>query len=236
MRQALGEFILSLNGIRALANNINQNTGQALANSSVRQLHETQQCGAIVLLTGYFEAFLKELVRRYLRDLCLSGVAFSALPARMQHKHFEGGGKILTKASEAGRTGITTSFGSATREDVVARLYSTSANANFNIVWEAFADTGANPRAAVVKTIGNDLGLEDFWRSISTNSGDPARWSDTAVISKLDDLISRRNSCAHTGIVNPIPTAFDILDFSDLLQVIGESFVSTLEIKLITYP
>ncbi|WP_349736562.1 MAE_28990/MAE_18760 family HEPN-like nuclease [Pseudomonas jessenii] len=238
MRQTLNEFYSSLNRIRALANHILQNTGQALANASVRELHETQQCGSIVLLTGYFEAFLKDLVKAYMRDLCATGVAFLSLPQSIQNKHYEGGGKILTKASEAGRKGLTTSFGSATREDIVSRLNSSSLspNAGFQIVWEAFADTGANPRADVVKTIGKDLGLVDFWRAISNNSGSQATWSDTAITTKLDDLISKRNSCAHTGIVTPIPTASDILDFADMLTAVGEGFVKSLEAQLSNYP
>lgn len=238
MRQTLTEFYSSLNRVRSLAHNIIQNTGQALASASIRELHETQQCGSIVLLTGYFEAFLKDLVKAYMRDLCATGVAFLSLPQSIQNKHYEGGGKILTKASEAGRKGLATSFGSATREDVVARLNSSSSNpgAGFQIVWEAFADTGANPRADVVKNIGKDLGLTDFWRAISNNSGNHATWSDTAITTKLDDLISKRNSCAHTGVVTPIPTASDILDFADMLTAVGEGFVKTLEVQLSSYP
>jgi hypothetical protein len=236
MRQALADFGSSLNRIRALANSIVAGTGAALADPAVLDLHETQQCGAIVLLTGYFEAFLKDLVRRFIEDVAASGVAFAGLPDAIRDCHFEGGGRVLTKASESARKGRPTPFGNATREDIVARLHSaSSATGSYQIVWEAFADTEANPGPGVVKGIAKNLGLKNFWPTVASKSGDPARWSDTALTSKLNDLIAKRNECAHTGKVSPIPTAADVLDFADMLETLGNGFVSALEDELATH-
>ena len=233
MRQALADFGSSLNRIRSLARNIVAGTGAALADPLVLSLHETQQCGAIVLLTGYFEAFLKDLVRRFIEDLSTCGVTFAGLPDAIRDCHFEGGGRVLTKASEAARKGRATPFGNATREDIVARLNSASGGSgSYQIVWEAFADTESNPGPEVVKAIAKNLGLKDFWRTVSSKSGDPARWSDSALKSKLNDLIAKRNECAHTGKVSPIPTAADVLDFADMLEALGTGFVSALEDEL----
>ncbi len=233
MRQAFADFGTSLNRIRALANNINANTGPALANPLVRELHETQQCGAIVLLTGYFEAFLKDLVRQFIDDLSRTGLEFSRLPTAIQNRHFEGGGRVLTRASEAARNRQVTPFGNATREDIVARLHSTSAAAgSYQIVWEAFADTKANPNPNVVSEIAKNLGMNDFWGTATFRSGNSGPWSNTALKSKLNDLITMRNECAHTGQVSPIPTAADVLDFADMLEALGESFVSALESQI----
>lgn len=236
MRHALTDFGASLERIRALANNIAAATGAALANTATRELHETQQCGAVVLMTGYFEAFLKDLVRRFIEDLSMSGLAFSGLPEDIRNRHFEGGGKVLTKASEFARKGKATPFGNPTREDIVARLHSTSnAGAPYQIVWEAFADTQANPGPDVVRDIARGLGLKKIWPTIASHSGDPARWSDSALTTKLADLVSKRNACAHTGTVSPIPTASDILDFADMLQALGTGFVTALEAELTTH-
>lgn len=233
MRQVLADFDASLNRIRALANSIVAGTADALSNSAIRELHETQQCGAIVLMTGYFEAFLKELVRRFIEDLSASGIAFSALPENIRNRHFAGGGKVLTKATECAHKGKPAPFGSATREDIVARLHSPSnAGGSYQIVWEAFADTQANPGPNAVKEIAHGLGLKTFWPTVSTHSGAPARWSDTALTTKLADLVAKRNACAHTGTVSPIPTAADILEFADMLQALGTGFVTALEAKL----
>lgn len=237
MRQhALADFGTSLNRIRALANSIVSATAAALADSAVRELHETQQCGAVVLLTGYFEAFLKDLVRRFVEDLSASGIAFTGLPEKIRDRHFEGGGRVLMKAAEFARKGKPTPFGNATPQDLVARLHSVSnTGGTYQVVWEAFADTQANPGPDVVKEIAQGLGLTDFWRKISAHSGDAVRWSDSALTTKLGDLIAKRNACAHTGTVSPIPTAPDILDFADMLQAIGTGFVTSLEAELLNY-
>lgn len=232
MRQALADFGTSLNRIRALANSIVAATGAALSNPAIRELHETQQCGSVVLLTGYFEAFLKDLVRRYIEDLSASGVAFTGLPENMRNRHFEGGGKILSRAVEFARKGKPAPFGNATPQDIVARLHSASAGGSYQIVWEAFADTQANPGPDVVKEIAKGLGLNNFWPTVSTHSGNPARWSDSALTSQLIDLIAKRNACAHTGTVSPIPTAADILNFADMLEALGTGFVTALEAEL----
>ncbi|RYZ17904.1 MAG: hypothetical protein EOO70_00570 [Myxococcaceae bacterium] len=236
MRQALADFGTSLNRIRALANSILAATGSALADPMIRELHETQQCGAVVLMTGYFEAFLKDMVRRFIEDLSVSGVTFAGLPEDIRNRHFEGGGNVLTKASEFARKGKAAPFGSATREDLVARLHSASnAAGSYQIVWEAFADTQANPGPLVVKEIAHNLGVKKFWPTVSTHSGNPARWSDSALTTKLADLIVKRNACAHTGTVSPIPTASDILDFTDMLEALGTGFVTALEVELVAH-
>lgn len=232
MRQALADFGISLNRIRALANSILAATGAALANTAIRELHETQQCGSVVLLTGYFETFLKDLVRRYIEDMSASGVAFSGLPKGIRERHFEGGGKVLTKAVEFARKGKPAPFGNATPQDIVARLHSASAGGSYQIVWEAFADTQANPGPDVVREIANGLGLKNFWPTVSNHSGNAARWSDSALINQLKDLIGKRNACAHTGTVSPIPTAGDLLDFADMLEALGTGFVTALEAEL----
>lgn len=236
MRRALADFDTSLNRIRVLANSILAATGAALASTATREVHETQQCGAVVLLTGYFEAFLKDLVRRFIEDLSVSGLAFAGLPEDIRNRHFEGGGKVLTKASEFARKRKATPFGNATREDIVARLHSaSSAGTPYQIVWEAFADTQANPGPDVVREIAQVLGIKKVWPTLSRHSNDPARWSDTALTTKLADLVAKRNACAHTGTVSPIPTAADIIDFADMLQALGTGFVTALEAELTTH-
>lgn len=229
MHQALADFGASLNRIRALANNILGATGPALADPLVRDRHETQQCGSVVLLTGYFEAFLKDLVKRYIEELSACGIAFANLPKKVQEQHLIGGGKVLTKAAECVRKGKPAPFGDATPQDIIARLHSAYSGKSYQIVWEAFANTQSNPGPDVVKEIAESLELKNFWPTVSSHSGDRLRWSDSAMISKLRDLIEKRNACAHTGTVSPIPTAGDILDFADMLEAIGTGFVTALE-------
>jgi hypothetical protein len=233
MRHALADFDLSLQRVRALADHISANTGAALAEPALREIHETQQCGALVLLTGYFEAFIKNLVQRFVEGLSRSGLEFGELPEAIRHQHFEGGGIVLTKASQAARKGRSTPFGNATREDIVARLHSPSAAGPYQILWEAFADTQANPAPHVVKEIAENLDVRNFWPVVAQKASNSSRaWSVSSLTEMLNDLIAKRNECAHTGKVFPVPTAGEIIDFSEMLAAIGTGFVAALEDRL----
>jgi RiboL-PSP-HEPN len=230
MRTVLADFESSLKRIRSLSDRIIQETGAALTNPDVLALHETQQCGAVVLLTGYLEGFLKGLVKEFIGSLSQSGTAFTALPPDVQRLHFEGGGKFLREASIAGREGRPTHFGTVTREDVAMRIHSATTGSSFDLVWEAFADTEANPGPKVVKRIGGSLGLQPatFWRDVSSACGDAA-WSATAIEASLKTLVDKRNACAHTGRVTPVPTAAEILKYVEMLGALATGMVVTLE-------
>lgn len=236
MITVLQNFSSSLDRVRDLAQHILSNTTAALVDSRLRSLQETQRCGAVVLLSGYFEAFLKDCVRKYVEDLSSSGVTFSSLPKVLQDTHFESGGKILTEASRAASSGRATTFGIASREDIVARLHSTSASggagSTFQILWEAFADTSANPRPKVVKEMVQRLGISNVWPEIALKASDV----ESRLIAVLDDLIAKRNECAHTGLVSPIPTPAELLQYVDTLQRIATGLVALLNDELAKYP
>lgn len=230
MRTALADFRTSLDRIRALSDNLARDTGKALADSEIRTLHETLQCGAVVLLSGYLEAFLKDVVRAFARELPRAGIPFSCLPDLVQERHYEGGGRLLSPP-ELKRAQLR--FGVITRVDVVSRLCSAGAGLPaYELIWEAFADTKANPDPDSVKDIGKNLGISEFWPTISRNSGDRARWSETALTLTLRDLVDKRNEAAHTGTVRVMPTAGDLIVYVEMLSAFGVGLVSTFEAEL----
>lgn len=226
MRTALAAFDQSLTRVRKLADRIAQEAPAAMTDRALLELHETQQCGATVLLSGYFEAFLKDCVRAFVQSVSRSGTPFTSLPSTMRDRHYEAGGKVLTLASETMRNGRSSPFGPLAREDVAMRLHSVaSAHGSYDILWEAFADTRANPSAAVVREIAQTLGASNVWPEISRGCGVP----DTRLIAILEDLIRKRNECAHTGQVSPIPTSTELKQFADTLRDIATGLVVVLE-------
>lgn len=236
MRVALVNLYSSLGNVRDLINEIVANTSRALANPRVRVRHETQQCGSIVLMTGYFEAFLKDVVRAFISDLCQANTDFTGLPDVIQNIHFEVGGRVLTEVSRARRSSGFTPLGIVPREDVAERLYSPAFNdsaKSYAIVWEAFADTKSNPNPGVVAEIAKNLGMKNVWPTIAAKSG--SGHSDSTLSTALQNLIVLRNSCAHTGTVSPIPTAADILDHLQNLEWIASGLVYALEDELNNY-
>lgn len=239
MRTALTSFQSSLIRIRDGADYMVQRTAATLSDAALRTFFEIQRCGAVVLLTGYFESFLKDCVRAFIDGLSGSGVAFNALPDVIRDTHFESGGSILARASQAARRGRPTSFGGATREDIAARLHSpnSSAAGGYQIVWEAFADTEANPGPAVVTNIAKRVGLTSVWPTIaakaSTAVGAPV--SEGALVAKLADLVSKRNECAHTGTAGVIPTPIELKEYAETLDRIAQGIVGALEDHLAAY-
>jgi hypothetical protein len=239
MRTALTNLQTSLVRIRNGADYMIAQTAAALADPAMRAIFETQQCGSVVLLTGYFEGFLKDCVRAFIDQLSRSGVAFAALPPVIRDTHFESGGNVLTRASQAARKGRATSFGSASREDIAARLHSASTGpaGGYQIVWEAFADTEANPAPAVVTNVAQRLGLGNVWPTVAAKASVAvgAAVADGALTSKLADLVSKRNECAHTGTAAVIPTAVELKEYAETVDRIGQGFVGALEDLLATY-
>lgn len=233
MRQAQNNFVDSLRKIRNLVTHIAANTTSAMGNPLVLEMSETQQCATVVLLTGCFETFLKDVIRSFIAGLSSSSSDFTDLHASIRSTHFTSGGKVLTEVSKSSGSAR---FSGVSKEDVVRRLYSpchSTRAKTYVILWEAFADTKANPNTDVVKQIGKSLGLDNVWTKIAINS--KTSHSDSTLISTLDDLVRVRNACAHTGSVTPIPGTGKLLDYVDCLSWIAEGFVSTLEIELSNY-
>jgi len=236
MNNARTNLISSLGNVRDIINDIVANTGAALANPQIRIRHETLQCGAVVLMTGYFEAFLKDVVRAFIDSLCNRNTDFHNLPDKIRQTHYESGGKVLEAVAKARRSGNFTPLGTASPEDVVERLWSPgfqSTPTNYVILWEAFAITNSNPSPTVVNDIGRGLGMTEVWSKIAMHSG--SGHTHSTLSATLQNLIIVRNSCAHTGTVNPLPSTADILFYLDSLEWIATGLVGALQNELIQY-
>jgi hypothetical protein len=224
------DFDLSLGRVRALAEHIQSDSS---LDSKSMALRETQQCGAIVLLSGYLEAFLKASLKKFIERICESGVAFSALPPAIQQAHYRGGAELLKSVAVGPSKGRHKGL---TREDLVSRLSSVTGS-SYKIVWEAFADTGANPNPEQVQRMAKKVGVtapkqRDLWGMMHQESGASVEFAGGTLKAKLTDLVEKRNECAHTGTVYPVPTAMEIIEYTEVLSVIGQGFTILLEKQL----
>ncbi|MBR0734427.1 hypothetical protein JQ595_37340 [Bradyrhizobium japonicum] len=228
MKKALDAFLESLDRVRNLADAIFAATS---VEEKVRLINETQQSAATVLLTGYFEAFLKEVMRAYITELSASGTPFDDLPVSIRQQHFESGGRVLQEVSSRARRNLSSRYGNARPEDIVARLNSpvASANGSYSILWEAFADTQESPRSSVVADLLKNLGLKEVWISIESTAG------SSSLAQSLNALIEVRNECAHTGRISNVPTPPELLQYVETLTAIGSALVKVLDAELDTY-
>lgn len=218
MRAALAALQGDVDRIRAVTDWLD--TPQAL---TLRQATDAIRSGCVVLLCSYFETFVKDTVKAFVRDVNALGRKFEDLPDKIKYTHFERGGRYLEKASRNDKKNGNTSL----CDDLATRLYSTTKGTNYTLVWEAFADTRSNPRPSVV---GEILGLFDIdkpWKKIDQKTGGKGDILNTF----LDTFIEMRNVCAHTGSNAQPPTSQGIRDDIDNILVISQAIVEVLEEK-----
>lgn len=233
MRAALADLQISLGGIRDLVQNILAETGLALTDPHVLRRHEIQQCACPVLLSGYFESFLKDVIKAFVGSVASRGRPFATLPERMRRVNFEAGGRVLTSVAKDTRRPYAL-FPHTTAEDVIVRLDSPRQNplSGYTLIWEAFTDTQANPGPEVVSDLLRDLDVQAVWPAIAAKAGE----SESTLLARLNDLIVVRNACAHTGTMSPSPPgASRVLDYVDAIEKAASGIVLVLEDELKKY-
>lgn len=180
-------------------------------------------CASIVLLSGYFESYLKDIVREYIEQINALGKPISLIPFDMQAKHYAGGAEALLWASKRDKNLKSTSIS----QDLTRRLGSLHNQTGYELAWEAFANTKSNPGTDTVNKILAGLEIKKTWDEINTLSKEHGRL-DTFLAS----FIEMRNVCAHTGRHNTPPSAFELLGYVERFRALAECIDLLIGIRL----
>src|SRR5271165_66150 len=113
MRSALQRLKSAIARVRDIAADIAATTPQALKDPALLQRHNTIQCACPVVLSGYFETFLKDLAEAFIAGLHARGTPFLNLPNKIQMHHFEKGASLIVAKIQNRAKWIT-----ATHEDM----------------------------------------------------------------------------------------------------------------------
>jgi hypothetical protein len=224
MQGALRQLQSSLDRIRDIANDIDAHAGDALRDPVVRARHETTQCSCTVILSGYFESFLRDTAEGCAADICALRMPFVALDTRIREAHFEEGALVLNRVAHARKTKKVT-WVSATAEDIARRLHSVSSAATNELVWEAFAETRASPGPDVIRDFLHRFGVRKAWDRIASKTPYSSSW----LVDALNNFIRVRNECAHTGTAAVIPLPSDLRQFCALLDTLATALVAVLQ-------
>lgn len=191
---------------------------------------ETLRCACTVILSGFFETFLKECAAAFIAEISLRNVPFSDLPPYTQLRHFEGGGELLgLKARNHSRA----SWVSGDHFDLVQRLSSPALrSSNYTLVWEAFATTQGNPGPDVVEEILKSLGVDNRNPRLNTALGG----TYSGLRFALGAFILVRNECAHTGTAVNVPTTGAVRSYCTTIEAISHAVVCVLEGRLTEIP
>lgn len=252
MDGALQQLDEALRGVEHLIDDIAADSQLAVVNPQIRRRIELQACATTVLMSGFFEEFLKGVTRSVATEVAACARPFSALPEELRDAHFEQGGHVLTTVHKAFKKGrLTHHWGTASPEEVTRRLYSPSASAAgsaaaaaaaaaagppgvvpapppYELLWEAFVDVRKNPDSEIVGNLFQRLGLKKPWPLLAVFLPRPA-WNETLVVSVLNDLRDKRNLCAHTGEVAPPPDIPQMHQFVSMLRALSSAIVGLLQ-------
>jgi hypothetical protein len=221
LRAALTDFQASLAKIEDITRDIDANASAALAHHSVHDRHETIQCACTAILSGFFETFLKQVAESFIDSVSALNIPFTALPEAIRKAHYANGGAVLQgKQNNKGKY----LWVSASPDDIARRLASVS-QIPYELLWEAFADTQANPSPDVVKDLLRFCGLTNAWSKVVAKAG----MTENTMANQLTSFLAVRNECAHRGKSSNIPSPNDIRTYCTYLTRLGLGIVEALE-------
>jgi hypothetical protein len=224
MQNAFANLKASLDRVREIAVDIDANVQAALADAAIQARHETTLCAASVILSGFLESFLREVAEEVAGDICNRGLPFDNLPAKIRATHYWDGAAHLREVARQERSEKPLMLSKAS--DVARRLASVrNAQIPYEIVWEAFADTQANPGP---DQIGAFLKRFDIEEPLPTLAGAMNTTQNNLVL-RLRSFMEIRNECAHTGSARNVPTTSDVQGFCDLIEQLSAGIVAVLQ-------
>jgi hypothetical protein len=182
------------------------------------------RCGAVVLLSGYLESYIKASMNEFITQVNSFGHPLTKLPKKMTYTHFRAGAKALERqVRDDIRVGST-----ARCESIATRLASISSVTGYTLVWEAFAETRSNPNSEVVKEVLSAVGVKEPWAKLRAAS--PPGLIDLSAF--LTSFILMRNECAHSGNTISPPSASDLIAYGQNLVGLGTAMNTVLGDRL----
>lgn len=224
MQKALDNLKSSLGRVRDIAVDIDANAQEALKDPAIQARHETTLCAATVILSGFLESFLRELAEDVITDICNRALPFDTLPSKVRITHYWEGSLWLREIARQEKSENPVLLAEAL--DVAKRLAS-AGNAQFpyELIWEAFAETRANP---------GPQQISDFLRRFEI--GDPLptlasamNTTQNTLVLSLESFMKVRHECAHTGYAKIMPTTTDVQGYCDLIEQIGTGIVAVFQ-------
>ena len=170
-------------------------------------------------MSGFFESFLRGTAEDCITAINGMGRPYSWLPADLRETNFKHGAAIFSR-----RQNNRVAWVAASPEDLVRRLGMTVSDPDATLMWEAFAETSANPNADVVIDMLKKFGARNPWNRIVAESG----LARPRIEIELTGFLLVRNQAAHSGHSAVIPSTNVIRGYCEVLQKISRGFYEVL--------
>lgn len=218
IRTVFSDFTGSLKPIKQLMQTIRQDAAAAMRDSNIKAQQETVQCATTVVMSGYLEAFIRDLAKAFFDELKARGTGLQVLSAvdpdtNYYLVHFRNGAKVLADMAKSKTADM------AECERFIRRLHAPLVNTDEPPAWEAFAMTEANPGPRVLRSFLKGLGIKETLKAVSEAVN--SRYSDAAFDTLLTSFIAVRNECAHSGKAKEVPTPKTVEDYVDVLRTLA---------------
>jgi hypothetical protein len=230
MANALVNLKSSIDRVRSITADIDANAVAALADPAVQDRHETILCASVVILSGFFESFLREIAEEVVTAICACSIPFGNLPDRVRVTHLWEGARRVSEFARQEK--LENPIVLAKASDAARRLASVAGPAlPYEIIWEAFAETQANPGPSQISDFLKRFGIEKPVPTLASTMG----IGENTLIIGLNSFLGIRNECAHTGSATTNPTSTDVRGYCDLIQNVGTG-IDTLFNDLLSKP
>jgi hypothetical protein len=230
MANALANLQSSIDRVRSITADIDANALAALADPVVQDRHETILCASTVILSGFFEPFLREIAEEVVAAICACSVPFGNLPDRVRVTHLWEGARRVSEFARQEKSENPIVLAKAS--DAARRLASVARPAlPYEIIWEAFAETQANPGPSQISDFLKRFGIENPIPTLASTMG----IGENTLVIGLSSFLGIRNECAHTGSATTNPTSTDVRGYCDLIHKIGTG-IDTLLNDLLSNP
>ncbi|WP_147466164.1 MAE_28990/MAE_18760 family HEPN-like nuclease [Pseudomonas syringae] len=216
---ATDEFSSSLDTVETVAQSLS--SPAALKPSQLTSTNAVS-CSIIVLLSGYFESYLKDIIKEYIESINNLNKPLTTIPLSMQLKHYSGGAEALIWASKTDKKLKSTSIS----QDLTRRLGSLD-KSRYYLAWESFANTKSNPGTDTISTLLSGLEIDKGWGLINDLNKSHGRLDMF-----LTSFMEMRNVCAHTGRHQTPPSGADLINYIEKFRALGECIDMTMGVRL----
>jgi hypothetical protein len=224
MQKALPNLIASLDRVRAITTDIDAHVQDALRDLAIQGRHETTLCAATVILSGFLESFLREVAEEVITDICNRAVPFNSLPSKIRVAHYWDGALHLKELARQENKENPVVLARAA--DAARRLASVgSPLLPYEILWEAFAETQANPGPDQIRDFLKRFHIEEPLPTLAIAMGT----TQNNLSLRLRSFMEIRNECAHTGSASKVPTTNEVGGFCDLIEQLGKGMVTVFQ-------
>jgi RiboL-PSP-HEPN len=218
IRTVFSNFTSSVKPVKQLMQKIRLDAAAAMRDSNIKAQQETVQCATMVVMSGYLEAFIRDLAKAFFDELKARGTGLQVLSVvdpdtNYSLVHFRNGAKVLANMAK----GKDANLGDC--ELFIKRLHAPLEDATEPPAWEAFAMTEANPGPRVLRSFLKGLGINESLKGVSEAVN--SRYSDVVFDTLLTSFIAVRNECAHSGKAKEVPTPTTVEDYVDVLRTLA---------------